>query len=297
MGASAKNYNSYNTASAYSSTRNTRSTGTTRKKSDYDSNSTRGVEFELYIKRLLEAQGCKVSTTPTSNDYGADLFAVYKGKRIAIQCKCYTASVGVAAVQEVVSSLPFYGAEYGMVVTNSTFTQQARNLAEVNKVVLIDKNSISFLSQPGGFGELFGRRSPTVIKNYDSEEWDLSDLVVRYGLSKNQILKYIVSQGLPYIKVGREYRFDPAEVEDWERKTKRVETGRGQIFVLPAYKEKKAISSKRARKTILKIIFVTVILSIILLMGIPGFGDFVSETIHNIGEKASGILPFAKIIK
>jgi len=47
-----------------------------------------------------------------------------------MQAKYYTNPVGNKAIQEVVAAIPFYGANKGMVATNSPFTKSAIALAE-----------------------------------------------------------------------------------------------------------------------------------------------------------------------
>ena len=60
-----------------------------------------GQEFEYYCADLLKSQGfLEVEVTRASGDYGVDILAEKDGVTYAIQCKCYTAPVGVKAVQE-----------------------------------------------------------------------------------------------------------------------------------------------------------------------------------------------------
>ena len=60
-----------------------------------------GHEFEYYCADLLKRKGfLEVEVTRGSGDYGADILAEKDGVTYAIQCKCYTDSVGVKAVQE-----------------------------------------------------------------------------------------------------------------------------------------------------------------------------------------------------
>ena len=54
-----------------------------------------------------------------------------------MQCKYYSAPVGLGAVQEAVAGKAMYGCNAAMVVTNSTFTKAAEELAVQNGVVLI----------------------------------------------------------------------------------------------------------------------------------------------------------------
>lgn len=56
--------------------------------------------------------------------------------KIGIQAKCYASAVGNAAVQEAVAGKVFYGRGKAMVVTNSTFTKSAVELAAANGVIL-----------------------------------------------------------------------------------------------------------------------------------------------------------------
>jgi hypothetical protein len=90
-----------------------------------------GVDFERYIKTLIEEQleGSYVETTPASGDHGADLLVRFRGIVVAVQAKFYTGSVGNAAVQEIHSGMGFYDADYGMVVTQSKYTDHAKSLA------------------------------------------------------------------------------------------------------------------------------------------------------------------------
>lgn len=60
------------------------------------------------------------------------------------QAKCYPNSVvGNSAIQEVVAGMKYYNAESAYVITNSTFTSSAINLAKVNNVILWDRNKLT----------------------------------------------------------------------------------------------------------------------------------------------------------
>lgn len=102
-----------------------------------------GVDFEIYVAKLLKEAGFEdISGTPMTGDQGADLIAKRDGRIIAIQAKGYAGPVGNGAVQEIVSALKFYKADAAWVVTNSTFTQSARSLAQANNVRLIDGHDL-----------------------------------------------------------------------------------------------------------------------------------------------------------
>ena len=60
-----------------------------------------GHDFEFFCADLLRTQGfIDVEVTRGSGDFGVDILAEKDGVTYAIQCKCYTAPVGVKAVQE-----------------------------------------------------------------------------------------------------------------------------------------------------------------------------------------------------
>lgn len=110
-----------------------------------------GLEYEYAVANYLTEHGYKnVSVTKGSGDYGVDVLA-HKGKRkFAVQCKYYSNPVGLSAVQEAVAGKAMYGCTDAMVVTNSTFTSAARNLAEANGVILMEKVSVSRFGKMSG---------------------------------------------------------------------------------------------------------------------------------------------------
>lgn len=101
-----------------------------------------GEEFEYYLKLKLQKLGYKVEITPKTGDYGADLFCFRGDETIVVQAKRYEGNVGTAAVQEVTAAREYYEAGSAVVITNSYFTLNALNLAEANKVALIDRDDL-----------------------------------------------------------------------------------------------------------------------------------------------------------
>ena len=96
-----------------------------------------GLEFEVLCTQIL--------TTPTTGDYGVDIFAEKDGVRWAFQCKYYTNPVGVRAVQEIYSGRDFYHCMVGVVMTNSRFTKNAVTLANELNILLWDGNMLDKL--------------------------------------------------------------------------------------------------------------------------------------------------------
>lgn len=110
-----------------------------------------GGEFERYCADLLAANDWEiVSMTSASGDYGADILAKKDGVLYAIQCKRYQKPVGVAAVQEVAAAMAHYKCRRAAVMTNSTFTRQAKALAEENAVALWDNDTLLKLEAAKG---------------------------------------------------------------------------------------------------------------------------------------------------
>ena len=105
----------------------------------------KGFEFERIVSQIYAINGYKVRITPSSNDFGIDVLAYKNEKILAIQTKRYSKPVGIAAVQEVASGAPYYKANQAVVITNSTFTTNAKKLAKTLKVDLIDRAKLSVM--------------------------------------------------------------------------------------------------------------------------------------------------------
>lgn len=103
-----------------------------------------GEDFEKWLYILYKRRKYRVSLTPPSSDYGADLIVTGKnGTRTAVQAKRYRNAVGEAAVQQVIAAREYYDCDEAMVVTNSYYTKQAIELAERADVLLIDRRTLA----------------------------------------------------------------------------------------------------------------------------------------------------------
>jgi len=111
--------------------------------SSVDYSAMSGIAFEGYLMKLLEEQGfTNVRGTPATGDQGADLLANKDGRKIVIQAKRYAGTVGNKAVQEALSAVSYYTGDEGWVITNSTFTKSAKELAQRSNVRLIDGHEL-----------------------------------------------------------------------------------------------------------------------------------------------------------
>jgi hypothetical protein len=110
-----------------------------------DWRSLRGTDFERFLVDVFEALGYTVQTTKASGDQGVDLIATKAGRRIAVQAKGYSNSVGTSAVQEVVAGRGCYRCDACAVITNSHFTRGAKDCAHANHCQLVDGGMIPAL--------------------------------------------------------------------------------------------------------------------------------------------------------
>ncbi len=101
-----------------------------------------GATFEAYLETLFKRLGYRVQRTRASGDFGADLVVEREGVRTAVQAKRYGKPVGVGAVQEAVAAKGKYACTEALVVTNSTFTRPAVELAVANAVELWDREEL-----------------------------------------------------------------------------------------------------------------------------------------------------------
>jgi hypothetical protein len=101
-----------------------------------------GIEFENLVAKLFSDAGFRVRGTPATNDQGADIIARKAGYQVVVQAKRYSGSVGNAAVQEVIAAREYYTADEAWVVTSSTFTSSARDLANRSRVSLFDGEAL-----------------------------------------------------------------------------------------------------------------------------------------------------------
>lgn len=101
-----------------------------------------GTKYEEFVTRRMRwmLRFWSVRHTGKSGDYGADIIARdWLCRKVVVQCKHYHRPVGVKAVQEVIAAREYYRAAIAIVVTNSTFTKSAKQLARKCNVELWEK--------------------------------------------------------------------------------------------------------------------------------------------------------------
>ncbi len=136
-----------------------------------------GIEFEICLKALFEKMGYKATLTKTSGDFGADLIIEKNGKRAIVQAKRYNQTVGVRAIQEIVSARAHYKIYDAFVVTNSDFSAEADKLAgeaEVNLICgeflekLLTKYDVHIQKMQKNTGVVCGTARDEIMQKYTS---------------------------------------------------------------------------------------------------------------------------------
>lgn len=102
-----------------------------------------GDQFEEFLKWHFRKLGYEAEQTKHSYDKGADLVMYKGGKKIVVQAKRYSGSVGTTAVQEILGAKSYYHADECYVVSNSQkFTKAAIDYAKQTNVILWGRNEI-----------------------------------------------------------------------------------------------------------------------------------------------------------
>lgn len=99
-------------------------------------------KYEEYIKALLMNEGFNAKRTKGSGDFGVDVIASRKGVTYAIQCKLYNHTVGAKAVQEIAVGRIHYGTDFAIVVSDNSYTNAAKSLAQSTGVILAHHNDL-----------------------------------------------------------------------------------------------------------------------------------------------------------
>ena len=94
-------------------------------------------DFEHLCAKILTNNGWITVVTQASGDQGIDIIATRENLKAVFQCKKYGRPVGNSAVQEILAGKQFESADVAIVVSNSSFTQSAKKLANATGVYLL----------------------------------------------------------------------------------------------------------------------------------------------------------------
>jgi hypothetical protein len=88
-------------------------------------------DFEDFIAQLFRDNGYIVEQTQYVGDYGADLIITIDNEKTAVQVKRYSpqTKVGVKDLNQLIGSKEYYKCSKSLIITTSSFTKQASNLA------------------------------------------------------------------------------------------------------------------------------------------------------------------------
>lgn len=146
-------------------------------------------KFEHDVALLVSAFGYEVEVTPPSNDFGVDVIACKRGRRVVIQCKLLSRGrTGHAVIQNLSSARTLHDAQEAICVTTSSFTQSAVEVARKLSVNLVDADRLMALCREVGFTfpsltyvELAGRTYPCSSKHIVIGRDPSANVVVKAG--------------------------------------------------------------------------------------------------------------------
>ncbi|WP_299293568.1 restriction endonuclease [Nitrosopumilus sp.] len=104
-----------------------------------------GNAFQEFVAELLKSDGFSdVVVTGKSGDQGGDVLATKDGTKYVFQAKRYSIDrkVSNGAVQEAHGAVAYYDADVGIVITNSFYTNGARELATKIGIVLWNRKDV-----------------------------------------------------------------------------------------------------------------------------------------------------------
>jgi restriction system protein len=101
-----------------------------------------GIVFEEFLLEHFRHLGYTGYVTPKTENYGADLILQKDETKIVVQAKRWKNIIGIEAIQQVIDAVKYYDANIGMVVTNSSFTESAYELANTNGVELWERKKL-----------------------------------------------------------------------------------------------------------------------------------------------------------
>lgn len=108
-------------------------------------------QFENYVKNIFSTLGYRcILTDKYPSEYGADVIARKDLEVIAIQCKYSSVNAkfdGEAMRQLNTDARPYYQATRLIAATNTSFNMNAKNLAKIHDIEIIDKDNINIFGK------------------------------------------------------------------------------------------------------------------------------------------------------
>jgi len=138
----------------------------------------------------LNTLGYTVVQTSLSGDQGADLIISKNGEKTVVQAKKYAGKVSNKAIQEIAAAKDHYKAQKAIVITNSSFTKSAIDLALSNNVELWD-----------------GLKLKDTIQSLKSKKKEKSLFEISLNLKKGEVIKKLKIP-CPFCEEEFEYEVD-----------------------------------------------------------------------------------------
>lgn len=88
-----------------------------------------GTEYEIYCLHELEKYGWDAKATKGGGDFGADIIAEKKGKKMVLQCKRHKNRIGISAVKDIFAANAYYKGDLAVVCSNMDYSKPSRDLA------------------------------------------------------------------------------------------------------------------------------------------------------------------------
>ena len=95
-------------------------------------------EYELDINNMFKRLGYEILDIPTSEYHGVDLILSKNNEKIVVQVKQYDDKITDFSVHEILTAKEYYKADKARIITNSSFSSNAVDLAVKNNVDLWD---------------------------------------------------------------------------------------------------------------------------------------------------------------
>jgi len=92
---------------------------------------------------LAKHQFEQIKLTKDYGDQGIDVIATKNGITYGIQCKRWKKNVGNKAIQEVYAGIGYYSLDQAIVLTNSYYTESAKQLSQKLNVELWDRKTLT----------------------------------------------------------------------------------------------------------------------------------------------------------
>ena len=113
------------------------------------------IEFEKEVSRVFREIGYLANQTGQPGDGGVDINVCGKdGRKIAVQCKHHNRPIGPAPIRELIGAIILHGADLGIIVSTSGFTEKAYETAlqSQNQILLLDlEGLVQLRTCPGSF--------------------------------------------------------------------------------------------------------------------------------------------------